>query len=197
MAVPAVTPEVKWQQRLHSSLPQKVLFFGGTQGYVSWEGTQCFPSVSVDSEGYEHFGGATIAVTGDMKKMSTEFIRAARIDGYGISLFVGIGIPYPVLDEDMMRRLAAGNDELYTEVYDYSVPLRSRPVLRERVSYAELRSGKIELLGKTVPTAPMSSLKKARDIAELLKKQVKEGSFLLTERVSPLALDTEKKGLRG
>jgi len=129
--------------------------------------------------------------------MSTEFIRAARIDGYGISLFVGIGIPYPVLDEDMMRRLAAGNDELYTEVYDYSVPLRSRPVLRERVSYAELRSGKIELLGKTVPTAPMSSLKKARDIAELLKKQVKEGSFLLTERVSPLALDTEKKGLRG
>lgn len=173
------------------------IFFGGAQGYVSWEGTQCFPSITTDSEGYEHIGGATIAVTADMKKMSTEFIRAARMDGYGISLFVGIGIPYPVLDEDMMRRLSASNEELYTEVYDYSVPLRNRPILRERVSYAELRSGTIELLGRKVPTAPMSSLRKARDIAALLKKQVSEGIFLLTERVAPLELDTVKKGLKG
>lgn len=173
------------------------VFFGGTQGYVAWEGTQCFPSISTDDDGCEHIGGATIALIGDMKKMSTDFIRAARVDGYGISMFVGIGIPYPVIDEDMMARLSASNEELYTEVYDYSVPLRSRPMLRDRVSYAELRSGSIELMGKKVPTAPMSSLKKARDIAALLKKQVRSGEFLLTERVAPLDMTTVKKGLNG
>lgn len=173
------------------------VFFGGTQGYVAWEGTQCFPSISTDEDGCEHIGGGTLALIGDMKKMSTDFIRAARVDGYGISMFVGVGIPFPVLDEAMLERLAVSNEDLYTEVYDYSVPTRSRPMLKKRVSYAELRSGSIELNGRTVPTAPMSSLKKAREIAALLKQQILDGEFLLTEPVAPLDMNTKKKGLQG
>lgn len=173
------------------------VFFGGAQGYVAWEGTQCFPSIIKDADGFEHIGGATLALVGDMKKMSPAFIRAAVMDGYGVSLYVGVGIPFPVLDEDMMARLAASNEELYTEVYDYSVPVRSRPVLRSRVSYAELRSGSMELFGKKVPAAPLSSLKKAREIAELLKARVRSGEFLLTSPVSPLPLDTAKRKLEG
>ena len=172
------------------------IFLCGTQGYVVWEGTQCFPGVTTYEDGQKSYSGATIAVIGDMKKMSTEFIRAARVYKYGVSMFVGIGIPFPVLDEDLCAQLAKGNDELYTEVYDYSVPKRSRPMLRERVSYAELRSGKLELNGRIVPTAPMSSLKKARDIAALLKHQVSAGEFLLTEPAASLQLDTVKHILR-
>lgn len=173
------------------------VFFGGAQGYVAWEGTQCFPSVTKDADGFEHIGGATLALVGDMKKMSSEFIRAAVMDGYGVSMYVGVGIPFPVLDEEMMARLAVSNEQLFTEVYDYSVPLRSRPVLRARVSYAELRGGEMELMGRKIPTAPMSSLKKAREIAALLRTQVQSGEFLLTERVAPLPLDTVRKGLEG
>ncbi len=172
------------------------VFFGGSEGYVAWEGTQCFPSRTEYSDGTFSYGGATLALIGDMKKMSTEYIRAACVHKYGVSLFVGIGIPFPVLDEDLLAQLAKPNSELFTEVYDYSVPLRKRPILREKVSYAELRSGEIELNGKKVPTAPMSSLKKARDIAAELKARVTNGSFLLTEPAAKLQLDTLKKVLK-
>lgn len=172
------------------------IFLCGAQGYVVWEGTQCYPGSTTYPDGVKNYSGATLSVIGDMKKMSTEFIRAASIHQYGVSLFVGLGIPFPVLDEDLLAQLARGNDELYTEVYDYSVPERSRPILRERVSYAELRSGEIELCGRKVPTAPMTSLKKSRDVAELLKKQVQSGDFLLTEPSAKLQLDTVKHVLR-
>ena len=72
------------------------------------------------------------------------------------------------------------------------MPLRSRPVLRQRVSYAELRSGTVEVNGKKIPTAPMTSLKKSRDIAMELKRQVQQGEFLLTEPAAKLPLDTTK-----
>ena len=169
-------------------------FLCGAQGYVAWEGTQCFPGLTEYEDGEKAYGGATVAVIGDLKKMSPEYLRAASVDRYGVSLFVGIGIPIPVLDEDLMAQLAVGNDKIFTDISDYSVPERTRPNLG-RVSYAELRSGSIELNGRKVPTAPMSSLKKAREIAQVLKDQVQTGQFLLTERVAPLDLQTKKQVL--
>ena len=159
---------------------------------MAWEGTQCFPGYTEYEDGVRSYSGATLALIGDMKKMSTDYIRAARIYQYGVSMFVGVGIPFPVLDVDLCAQLSKGNDELFTEVSDYSVPLRSRPVLRTRVSYAELRSGTVEVCGKKIPTAPMTSLKKSRDIALELKKQVLAGQFLLTEPAAKLPLDTTK-----
>ena len=41
-----------------------------------------------------------------------------------------------------------------------------------------------------MPTAPMSSLKKAREIALELKRRVEKGEFLLTEPAAKLQLDT-------
>lgn len=168
------------------------VFFCGAPGYVVWEGTQCFPGFTEYEDGQRSYSGATLALIGDMKKMSTEYIRAARVYKYGVSMFVGVGIPFPVLDEDLCAQLSKGNDELFTEVADYSVPMRSRPILRERVSYAELRSGMIEVQGKKVPTAPMTSLKKSRDIANELKRRVQTGEFLLTEPSARLELETQK-----
>lgn len=168
------------------------VFFCGAPGYVVWEGTQCFPGFTEYEDGQRSYSGATLALIGDMKKMSTKYIRAAKVYKYGVSMFVGVGIPFPVLDEDLCAQLAKGNDELFTEVADYSVPMRSRPILRERVSYAELRSGMIEVQGKMIPTAPMTSLKKSRDIATELKRRVQTGEFLLTEPSAKLELETKK-----
>jgi uncharacterized protein (DUF39 family) len=42
-----------------------------------------------------------------------------------------------------------------------------------------LKSGEIEVNGKKIPTAPLSSIVKARQIAEILKKNISEGKFLL------------------
>jgi uncharacterized protein (DUF39 family) len=49
------------------------------------------------------------------------------------------------------------------------------------VSYKELRSGSITIEGKVVPTAPLSSYHKARQIAGILKDWISKGAFLLGE----------------
>lgn len=167
------------------------IFLGGAEGYVAWQGTQCFPSVTTYEDGKTAYNGATLAVIGDLKQMSPKYLRAARIDGYGVSMFVGIGVPIPVLDEDLLAQLAVSNAELYTDISDYSSGTRSHPVLG-RVTFAELRSGHISLNGKKVPTAPMSSLKKAREIASELKARIENGSFALTVPVAPLGGQKEK-----
>lgn len=170
------------------------VFIGGTQGFVAWEGTQYATNSGKTDEGKDWFGGRTLSVIGDMKKMSTDYIRAAVYDGYGCSMFVGIGIPIPVLDEDHCAQLAKTNAELYTRVFDYGVPSRNRPYLRW-VSYEELRSGSVELNGRTVPTAPMSSLFKARQIANKVKELVKTGQMLLNEPVAKLPEHSVQKPL--
>jgi L-aspartate semialdehyde sulfurtransferase len=50
-----------------------------------------------------------------------------------------------------------------------------------QVSYAELKSGFITFNGKQVPTVPLSSTFKARQIAETLKQWIGAGSFELGE----------------
>jgi len=62
---------------------------------------------------------------------------------------------------------------------DYGVPSRTRPALRE-ASYAELKSGAIELAGREVRTSPLSSYAAARRIADALKTWIERGEFLLT-----------------
>lgn len=169
------------------------IFLGGTQGYVVWNGTQFNTAKERNAHGIPLGGGATLAVIGNAKEMSTEFIRAAYYEKYGVSLFVGIGIPIPVLDEDMARRLAIANNEIETFVQDYGVD--GHPAMR-KVNYAELQSGRIELNGKKVKTASLSSMSVARNIADLLVGSIKDGSFLLTEPVMRFPMDNTVKPLQ-
>ncbi len=161
------------------------IFLGGTQGFVAWEGTQHNPQQDRGENGVPISSSGTLAVIGDLKKMSTRFIRAAVFPNYGATMFVGIGIPIPILDEDILLKAVVKDSEIFTFIIDESVPKRSKPSFK-KVSYAELKSGLVDLNGKKVPTAPLSSIKKAREIALLLKKQIVEGEFLLTEAVSKL-----------
>ncbi len=170
------------------------VFIGGAQGYVAWEGTQHNPGQKRGENGVPMGGAGTLALIGDIKQMDTRFVRAAIYEKYGISLFVGIGIPIPVLDEEMLIQTAVKDKDIFTNIYDYSVPSRSRPALRT-VSYEELRSGFVELNGRKVPTAPMSSLKKAREIAELLKQQIRNGEFLVSQPVASLPSENQPNSL--
>lgn len=158
------------------------IFLAGTQGYIAWEGTQFIRNRDRIDEDTVSYSGATLAVVGDLKSMNSRYIRGATFDRYGTTMYIGIGIPIPVLDEDMLKFLTVRNRDIYTEVLDYSVNARSKPSLR-KVSYEELRSGEIELNGKRVLTAPLSSLAMAREIADLLKKNIEEGQFFLEEPI--------------
>lgn len=166
------------------------IFLGGGIGYVAWEGTQHNPLQKRNDQGIPVSTAGTLALIGDLKQMKREFLRAALFDKYGISMYVGIGIPIPILDEEMLAHTAVSNKEIKTTIVDYSVQSRNRPNFGQ-ISYADLRSGSIEVNGKTVPTAPLSSLVQARRIANILKDWIVNGDFQLTQPVQPLP--TENK----
>lgn len=168
------------------------IFLGGTSGYVSWYGTQFKTDVPRTKEGVPTVNAATLSVIGNAREMSTDFIRAAYFEKYGVSIFIGIGIPIPILDEDMARKVMIRNEQIITKVVDYGNI--DKPVLGE-VNYAQLQSGEITLGDKKIKTASMSSLYKARKIAEILKDQITGGSFTLTEPVEAFPKNTSLHSL--
>ena len=163
------------------------IFLGGGVGYVAWHGTQHNPDVPRGPNGVPRRGAGTLAVIGDLKQMKPEWLRGTSILGYGVNLTVGIGIPIPILSEEILRYTAVKDEEIFAPVVDYSeaYPEGKSDVLAE-VSYAELKSGRINLMGKEVPTASLSSYFKALEIAHTLKEWIQSGEFLLTEPVAPL-----------
>jgi len=160
------------------------IFLGGGTGYVAWWGTQYNPSVKRKENGIPVEGGCTLALIGDLKQMKSTFLKGASLTGYGVSLIVGVGIPIPVVDEDVLNFAAIPDEEIYAPIVDYSndYPNAKSKILGE-VNYAQLKSGKIEIMGKKVPTGSLSSYKKAREIAGILKEWIEKGEFLLTEPV--------------
>lgn len=160
-------------------------FVAGAPGYVAWEGTQHNPNQERDEHGVPIKPAGTLAVIADLKQASPEYYSAASFTKYGVSSFMGIGVPIPVLDEEIAETLALTDADLKATVIDYGVQRRSRPSLGQ-VTYAQLRSGQIELEGKKVPTGPISSLPKARKIASELKRWIAERGFQLAQPVQLL-----------
>jgi len=161
------------------------IFLCGARGSVVGVGTQHDPVNS--------FG--TLMVSGDLKEMSVEFLKGATFYGYGVTLFVGIGIPIPVLNERIAKKTAISDADIVTDVLDYGVCRRERPVLR-KVTYEELKSGIIEIEGKEVPTSPLSSFYMAKKVAEELKRGIEAGNFLLSLPVERLPRDTVFKPMK-
>ena len=161
------------------------IFVAGAPGYVAWEGTQHNPNQNRDEAGVPTAPAGTIAVAADLKQASAEFFGAATFSKYGVSAFVGIGIPIPVLDEDIAATLALTDADLNATIFDYGVQRRSRPTLGQ-VTYEQLRSGEIEIEGKKIQTGPISSLPIARKIAAELKRWIAEEKFVLAPPLEKL-----------
>lgn len=163
------------------------IFLGGGVGYVVWHGTQHNPSVPRKENGVPQGPAGTIAVIGDLKPMKPEWLVGTSYEGYGATLTVGIGIPIPILDEEMARFTAVSDEEIWTQIVDYgeAYPRVISGSLGE-VNYAQLKSGKIVVQGKEVPTASLSSYSKAQEIATILKEWIQKGEFLLGEPVQTL-----------
>ncbi len=170
------------------------IFLGGTVGFVAWNGTQFDTSVKRSENGVPVGPAATLSLIGDLKQMSTKFIKPAVFKGYGVSLFVGVGIPIPILDEEMAKYVSVKDEEIKTTLLDYGKPELKRPIIAT-VNYKDLKSGEIRLKENRIRTAPLSSMYKAREIAEILKQWIQKGEFLITEPVQHLPKNTAFKGL--
>lgn len=165
------------------------IFLGGGIGYVVDRGTQHHPSVPRNELGIPLIPSGALAVIGDLKQMSSLWLRGASFTGYGASLAVGIGVPIPILDEEMLRNAAVSDSEIQTQVVDYSedYPDCVLPGMQLGVvNYAQLKSGTVEVEGKKLRSAGLSSYRKAKEIADILKSWIEGGSFFLSEPVAYL-----------
>ena len=160
------------------------IFLCGTQGYIIGEGTQ-FATEVERKNGVPVSTAGTLMLRGNMKEMHSDYVRGATMPKYGSTLYVGAGIPIPILNEELAQRTAISDEEITCRIVDYGVPRRSKPIVRE-ANYHELKSGVIELNGVEVPTSPLSSQKKALEIALKLKEWIDKGEFLLTIPVEKL-----------
>lgn len=165
------------------------IFLGGGIGYVTWHGTQHNPNVDRGENGVPKRPSGTLMVQGDLKQMNADWLRGVSLLGYGNSLAVGLGIPIPILDAEMAAYTGVSDKNLYTRVVDYGNDY-TNGVARDygEVSYAQLKSGSIVVEGREVQTAPLSSMTKAREIAETLKKWIVDKQFFISKPTTTLPL---------
>jgi uncharacterized protein (DUF39 family) len=163
------------------------IFLGGGIGYVCWPGTQHNPNAPRGKNKVPKAGAGTLAVIGDLKQMSAQWLKGISMTGYGPTLAVSIGVPIPILNEEMVIFTSVKDEDIWAPVVDYShdYPQGTGKILGE-VNYAELKSGRIKFKGKEIPTGGLSSYLKAQEVAETLKRWIQKGKFLLTEAVAPL-----------
>ena len=163
------------------------IFLGGGEGYVYWEGTQHTPTAKRTEKGLPRFPAGTLAVLGDLKQMSPKWLKAVSFTGYGVTLSIGIGIPIPILNEEILEYTTVKDEDIVAPLVDYATayPERKPDTLGE-VNYQQLRSGTVKINNKEVPTGGLSSYSKAREIALTLKQWILEGKFQITEPVAHL-----------
>jgi len=163
------------------------IFLGGGTGYVIWQGTQHNPTAQRKDNDVPSVPAGTLAVIGDLKEMSSEYLVGTTMPGYGVTLTVGIGIPIPILNEEICRYTAVKDEDIWAQIVDYSssYPLGKKESLGE-VNYAQLKSGKILVKNRDVLTGSLSSYSKAKEIATIFKEWIEKGRFLLSEPVAYL-----------
>lgn len=164
------------------------IFLGGAQGMIVWEGTQHFPLQKRLPNDTPIGPASTLALVGDAKKMSKEWVRGCYFKNYGSSLMLGVGIPFPVLNEKIIEHCAVEDEDIVAPVVDFSIPRRVRPSFG-LVNYAQLKHGKIKIEGQTVRVASVASMYLGRKVAETLKQWILDGNFTLSEAVAPLPSD--------
>ena len=172
------------------------VWLAGAHGHVYAEGMQHTGICERTPDGVPKEGAGTLGLTADMKQMRPEFVRGVSFRGYGVSLALGIGIPIPVLNENVLKRTCVRDRDIFAPVIDYSndYPQNTGKVITY-VSYEQLRSGQIEVEGRKVTVGSLSSYHKALEIAHLLADEIKRGDFRLAEPIAYLPKERKMKPL--
>jgi L-aspartate semialdehyde sulfurtransferase len=164
------------------------VFLCGAQGYVAWPGTQHNPVAPRLENDTPRTPAGTVSLIGDMRQMTSKWLRAVTFTGYGLTLSVAIGVPIPILDEEIVRSVSVSDAQLKAPVVDYSkyYPTGKGEAKLGEVTYEELKSGSIHIKGQNIPTGSFSSYALAREVAQHLKHLIQSSDFFLTQLQAPL-----------
>lgn len=172
------------------------VWLAGAQGHVYAQGTQHSSAVTRTDNDVPAEGAGTLALTADMREMIPRFVRGASLKGYGVSLALGIGIPIPILNSDVLRRTLVRDRDIHAAVIDYGGDYQSRSSRTVgTVTYEQLRSGRVRLNGRDVPSGSLSSYAMALEAAERLKSDIRDGEFFLNRPFKRLPLNQAGKAL--
>lgn len=164
------------------------IFLGGGVGYVMGAGTQHVAEPKRTPGGVPLTPSGTLMLKGDLKGMNGRYLRGHSFLGYGCTLAVGVGIPIPVLNAEIAAFTGVDDKDILMPVKDYGhdYPNGISRILGH-LSYEELRSGEVEIEGRRVETAPLTSYAMSLEVAEKLKTWIDAGQFFLSEPVEMIA----------
>ena len=163
------------------------IFLGGGTGYVLGAGTQHVAAPKRTERGLPLSPAGTLMLKGDLKGMNPRYLRGLSFLGYGCSMAVGVGIPIPILNEEIAWFTGVDDSDIQMPVKDYGHDYPNcLPRVIQHVTYEDLKSGEVEIMGKKVETVPMTSYPLSLEVANTLKSWIEKGEFLLTEPVELL-----------
>ncbi|MGL1863471.1 MAG: homocysteine biosynthesis protein [Pseudodesulfovibrio sp.] len=163
------------------------IFLGGGIGYVIGAGTQHVSKPQRNERGIPENPSGTLMLKGDFKQMDARYVRAQSLIGYGPSLAVGVGIPIPIINEEMAWFTGCSNADITMPVKDYGYDYPNGiPRELARPTFEELSSGEIEVNGKKTSTVPVTSYSMSLEVANELKKWIEEGKFTLSEKIEDI-----------
>jgi L-aspartate semialdehyde sulfurtransferase len=164
------------------------IFLGGGIGYIAWEGTQHFPLQKRLPNRTPIGPAGTVALIGDAKQMSADWVRGCYFKNYGPSIMLGVGVALPVITEQVVQNCSVVDQDIVAPVIDFSIPRRVRPTFG-LVSYEQLQKGHMTIDGRSVRVAPLASKYRSLKVAQELKQWIEAGKFTLTEPIAPLPSD--------
>ena len=158
------------------------IFLGGGVGYVLGAGTQHVAAPKRNERGVPINPSGTLMLKGSLKQMNARYLRGVSMLGYGCSLAVGVGVPIPILNEEVAYYTGVDDSDILMPIKDYGHDYpQGLPRVLAHVPYEELKNGEVELVGKKVPTVPLTSYVLSLEIADTLKSWIEKGDFLLTQ----------------
>lgn len=170
------------------------VWVAGSEGLVIGEGSFHNPLQKRNQYGIPVGNAITLSVIADVRSMQPKWIRGGYIKSFGPVLFVGIGVPIPILNEEIAEYVSVTDDMIHTTIVDFSIPRRTKPTFGQ-CTYAELRTSTVIINKKPTLSAPLSSMSFAGEICEILKKQIENKKFVLSEPVSKIDLNSKHKKL--
>ncbi len=157
------------------------IFLGGGTGYVIGAGTQHNSDPPRNERGVPKMPAGTLMVKGDLKGMNPRYLRGVSFAGYGCSLSVGLGIPIPVLNEQIAWYTGVDDSDIHMPVIDYGYDYGAgKAKILSYVTYEQLMSGRVEIHDKKTAAVPLTSYSMSLEIADVLKDWILSGDFLLT-----------------
>ncbi len=152
----------------------KIYLVGGI-GYVAWQGTRHAPNVLRSENGVPRRPAGTLAIIGDLKQMNSRWLVGTSMVGYGCTITVGIGVPIPILSEEILRYTTITDEEIFAAIVDYSDSYPNmKPDILGEVSYVQLKAGLIVVQGRELPAAPLPGTESGVTFKPLKERSIEE-----------------------